>query len=90
MCFEEEEEQYRSEADENGIVISASSDSVTNKRVSMTLLKRTTKCGEAEMDPAKKMLGMIIFAVGLGTVLSVAVYMVKNQLEVCADPRRNL
>jgi len=87
LCFVE---QDRSEADGNDLIISTSSDSVTSKRVSITLMERTSKCGEEEMDPAKKMIGMSILALGIGTVLSVLGYLVKNQLEVCGDPRRNL
>ena len=60
-------------------------------RITLTLVKRTTKCGEEEMmDPSKRMVGMLILGLGLGTVVSVLGYMLKNQLEVCADPRRNL
>ena len=60
-------------------------------RITLTLVNRTTKCGEEEMmDPAKRMVGMLILGLGLGTVVSVLGYMLKNQLEVCADPRRNL
>ena len=87
LCFQEEED---SEPDDKHVIISTSSDSNTEKRVTLTLIKRSSKCGEEVIDPAKKMVGMLILGLGLGTVLSVLGYMLKNQLEVCADPRRNL
>ena len=92
LCFEEEEVEERSESEpDNDIIISTSIDSVRDLRITLTLVKRTTKCGEEEMmDPAKRMVGMLILGLGLGTVVSVLGYMLKNQLEVCADPRRNL
>ena len=92
LCFEEEEVEERSESEpDNDIIISTSIDSVRDMRITLTLVKRTTKCGEEEMmDPAKRMVGMLILGLGLGTVVSVLGYMLKNQLEVCADPRRNL
>jgi hypothetical protein len=95
LCFEEEEVKEEEEGSEsepdNDIIISTSIDSERDMRITLSLVQRTTQCGEEEvMDPAKRMMGMLILGLGLGTVVSLLGYMVKNQLAVCADPRRNL
>ena len=87
LCFEDEEVTEDKETEGEEVTISTSSNS--DKEIRITLGLGAGQCVK-EMDPAKRMVGMVIFGLGLGTVLFVVGYMVKNQLEVCADPRRNL
>ena len=89
LCFDDGEETQIEETDGQEVRISISSDSDKETRITLSLDEGSGQCGD-KMDPAKRVVGMVIFGLGLGTVLFVVGYMIKNQLEVCADPRRNL
>ena len=86
LCFKEEATSTNEEA----LALTLSITSGT-KKLNLKLVKgsSTNNCIK-KLDPGKKMIGMLIFGAGISTVLFVVGYMIRNQLQVCADPRRNL
>ena len=87
LCFKEIAQQEQDNAGKD-VFISASTSSERPLKLSLRLISRTTEC--ELQDPFKKTVGIAIFGLSASTVLFVVGYMIKNQLEVCADPRRNL